>query len=202
MCELSELFRHADIDGVYATDDDKVYLEAVIRTTGVRLMVEGDDLADACDLMLCQVESQVHLLAEICADYHLTVDEIRALVNEPPVTTSQYAFSGDEYAAVREAISTARLAEDMPKLVVRDMTASDPEIDAAIADMVEPGLDREDREPGDLPPDLLDHALLAAPLTLVAAQPFLAIDGQTDDLYLALRLPRPAELIDTAGQGA
>lgn len=184
MCDLSEIFIYADIESVAQTAKNEVFIEAVVRKTGVRLMVVGDDLDDATDQLYQQVTDQVYLLDQICRDYHLTVDDVRALVNHESVTwgtnghaiNSQYEdLDYDDYDWVTERPADTNVQLDSDEL-------------SADAAQVEP-------EPVEVPANLLDHAILASPLQLLAAaQPFLAIDAQNNDLYLALRLPNPDEL--------
>lgn len=145
-CEggLDRIFTYADITSVEQTKHG-VFIEATIRKTGAIVMVEGDDLDDASDMALRQIEDQVITLDNILQDYDLTIDDLRRLVDFNP----------------HNAPFTPPVVNDEPK--------DEAPVGAAFI------------------PDL--DAIAVKPMQLVAAQSFVAFDPETDDMYVAFRLP-------------
>lgn len=81
---LNDLFILADISLVEYTDWGTVILELTVRQTGARILVEGDDLDDACEQAYDLVEDQVVTVTNILDDYGLSLPELRAMVDFNP----------------------------------------------------------------------------------------------------------------------
>lgn len=92
---LNVVFTYANIDMVEETANGTVYLECTIRKTGSKIMVEGDDLDDACTAALRQIEDQVWTLDNIMDEYGLTLDELRAMVDFTPQLSERAELRGE-----------------------------------------------------------------------------------------------------------
>lgn len=81
---LNDLFDLADIGLIEYTDDGSVIMDLTVRQTGARIMVEGEDLDDACIRAYDLIEDQVLTVNHILDDYGLSLPELRAMVDFNP----------------------------------------------------------------------------------------------------------------------
>lgn len=201
--QLEDVFMYANLDKVELTEIDTVRATATIRSTGEVVTVEDDDIDLVANEMARIVEAKVWLIDDILAANGLTLAELRDLVASAygdfgyDASDFEYerGYSDGYYDAAR--MESARPSDDEVESMIayaqsksfddgyaaglRDSSFSDS--DSYTKPLDEPA--HSERDADFLLPDNLISMQSAVAL---AAQPFLARDPESDDLYIAYRI--------------
>lgn len=210
---FEDVFMYADIDRIELTEIDTVRATVTMRGTGKQIVVEDDDVDLVANEIMRLAEKQVWLISDICHEYNVTVDDLRELLFDQFAPEQTYGYADGYVAGYDDGSRYGALSYDSELGEMLDYVESKAYDEGYVAGLHD-GLDDADYDRlfaseqdsdsyittayddypevwADMPLDAPDPDIISMENTVaLAAQPFLARDPETDNLYVAYRIDR------------